>query len=112
MSVPDFNTRSVQLDPAGGGGTVNDAVPTSSILMPVSHQNSTWFESMARAEPVTIVASKNPAIRAVTTTTDLATLRRKCMALRPSPHLPLGSLDVDRRCAVPTTTNSANSSSR
>ncbi len=112
LSVPDFNTRSVQLDPAGGGGTVNDAVPTGSTLIPVSHQNSTWFESMARAEPVTIVTSKNPAIRAVTTTTDLVTLRRKCMALRPSPHLPLGSLDLDRRCAVPTTTNSANSSSR
>ncbi len=112
LSIPDFNTRSVQLDPAGGGGTVNDAVSTSSILMPVSHQNSTWFESMARAEPVTIVTSKNPAIRAVTTTTDLVTLRRKCMALGPSPHLPLGSLDLDRRCAVPTTTNSANSSSR
>ncbi len=112
LSVPDFNTRSVQDDPAGGGGTVNDAVSIGSILIPVSHQNSTWFESMARAEPVTIVASKNPAIRAVTTTTDLVTLRRKCMALRPSPHLPLGSLDLDRRCAVPTTTNSANSSSR
>ena len=112
LSVPDFNTRSVQVDPAGGSGTVNDAVSIGSILIPVSHQNSTWFESMARAEPVTIVASKNPAIRAVTTTTDLVTLRRKCMALRPSPHLPLRSVNLDRRCAVPTTTNSANSSSR
>ncbi len=84
LSVPDFNTRSVQMDPAGGGGTVNDAVSTSSILMPVSHQNSTWLESMARAEPVTTNANNNPATRAVTMTTDLVTLRRKCIALRPS----------------------------
>ncbi len=85
LSVADFNTRSVQMDPAGGGGTVNDAVPTSSNLMPVSHQNSTWLESMARAEPVTTNANNNPATRAVTMTTDLVTLRRNCIALSPSP---------------------------
>ncbi len=84
-SVPDFNTRSVQVDPAGGGGTVNDAVPIGSTLMPVSHQNSTWLDSMARAEPVTTNASNKPAIRAVTMTTDLVTLRRKYIALRPAP---------------------------
>ena len=84
-SNPDFNTRSVQVDPAGGGGTVNDAVPIGSTLMPVSHQNSTWLDSMARAEPVTTNASNKPAIRAVTMTTDLVTLRRKYIALRPAP---------------------------
>ena len=73
------------MDPAGGSGTVNDAVPTGSTLIPVSHQNSTWLESMARAEPVTTAASNSPAIRAVTMTTDLITLRRKYIALRPSP---------------------------
>ena len=88
-SVPDFNTRSVQVDPAGGGGTVNDAVPIGSTLIPVSHQKSTWLESMARTEPVTTNASNNPAIRAVTVTTDLVTLRRKYIALRPSPTCPL-----------------------
>ncbi len=85
LSVPDFNTRSVQVDPAGGSGTVNDAVSIGSILIPVSHQNSTWLVSMARAEPVTTNASDNPAIRAVTMTTDLVTLRRKYIALRPAP---------------------------
>ncbi len=85
LSVPDFNTRSVQVDPAGGSGTVNDAVSIGSILIPVSHQNSTWLVSMARAEPVTTNASNNPAIRAVTMTTDLVTLRRKYIALRPAP---------------------------
>ena len=84
-SVPDFNTRSVQVDPAGGGGTVNDAVPIGSTLIPVSHQNSTWLESMARAEPVTTNASNNPAIRAVTMTNDLVTLRRKYLAQLPAP---------------------------
>ncbi len=112
LSVPDFNTRSVQVDPAGGGGTVNDAVSIGSILIPVSHQNSTWLESMARAELVTTNASNNPAIRAVTMTTDLVTLRRKYIALRPSPYLPLRSLDLDHRCAVLTTTNAATGSPR
>ncbi len=111
-SVPDFNTRSVQDDPAGGGGTVNDAVPIGSTLIPVSHQKSTWLESVARAEPVTTNASNNPAIRAVTMTTDLVTLRRRYIALRPSPYLPLRSLDLDHRCAVLTTTNAASDSRR
>ncbi len=116
MSVPDFNTRSVQDDPAGGGGTVNDAVPIGSTLIPVSHQKSTWLESMARAELVTTNASNNPAIRAVTMTTDLVTLRRKYIALPLTcpldPSTWIRSLDLDHRCAVLTTTNAATGSPR
>ncbi len=112
LSVPDFNTRSVHVDPAGGGGTVNDGVSTGSTLIPVSHQNSTWLDSIARVEPATTNASNNPVIRAVTVTTDLVTLRRRCIALPPCPYLPLGSLDPDHRCAVLTTTDAAITSPR
>lgn len=38
LSWPAFNTNRAQVDPLGGGGTVNEALFTLSTLMPVSHQ--------------------------------------------------------------------------
>jgi hypothetical protein len=106
FSVPDFNTRSVQVDPAGGGGTVNDGVLTPSTLMPVSHQKSTSLEPMARADPVNTTAESNPAMRTRTTTTDLVPLDWKCMDMSPFPS-PAARIprSGSRGSAVPATTD-------
>jgi hypothetical protein len=83
LSVADFTTNSVQANPSGGEGTVNEGVPIGSILMPSSHQKPTWFESVARAVPVNGITKTSPMTRAVITTT--APFRRKRNGMMPSP---------------------------
>ena len=89
MSVDDFTTSSVQVNPSGGGGTVNEGVPIGSILMPSSHQKSTRFESVACADPSNTRTTNNPNMRAIATiTTALAPPHRGRTGITPSPFNP------------------------
>ncbi len=85
MSVADFTTSSVHVNPSGGGGTVYEGVPIGSILMPSSHQKSTWFDSVARAIPVNGITKSSPMTKAVITTTALVPFRRKRSGMMPTP---------------------------
>ncbi len=101
LSVADFTTSSVQVNPSGGGGTVNEGVPIG-ILMPSSHQKSTWFESVARADPLNRTTTANPNMRATATiTTVVAPPRRKRAGITPSPFVPTRPADLDQRFGYP-----------
>ena len=68
---------------------MNEGVPIGSNLMPSSHQKSTWFESVARANPSTTRTTNNPNMRAIATiTTALAPPHRERTGITPSPLNP------------------------
>ena len=108
MSVADFTTNSVQVNPSGGGGTVNEGVPIGSILMPSSHQKSTWFESVARADPSNTRTTNNPTMRAIATiTTALAPPHCERTGITPSPFsIPTANPeDADHKLVIHRDTN-------
>ena len=93
---------------------MNEGVPIGSILMPSSHQKSTWFESVARADPSNTRTTNNPTMRAIATiTTPLAPPHRERTGIAPSSffNLPQTLKDADHKVGLfPATPISAGTS--
>jgi len=85
---------------------VNEGVPIGSILMPSSHQKSTRFESVARADPSNTRTTNNPNMRAIATiTTALAPPHRGRTGITPSPFNPYTTTTTTDPSTTTTTTD-------